>query len=169
MSKILVPNPPLPAGEVKNENSVGASAPKSKKDTPSKKDSPLDAAFLGRIYRSMLWFGAFITILAALGLREGAAVSSIVAGMALAAVLLRAQEIGVRALMQPKEKMGGMDARLFMVILLPIKFLLIVVVLATLNYFKLIAPGYLALGFFVGQLVIVAKVVGWMMTRSVRN
>lgn len=164
MSKIMVP--PAPQVEFKqgaNEKSgdVRASA--------SKTSSPLDAAFLHRIYRSMLWFGVVLTILAALGLKSWPTVSSLVAGMVLAAALLRVQEIGVRALMRPSEQLGGMDARLFLVLLLPLKFILMVVALGTLNYFHLILPGYLALGFFAGQLVIVAKVAGWMATRAAKS
>lgn len=163
MSKILVP--PAPQGEL----TLGAEKSGDVRASASKTSSPLDAAFLGRIYRSMLWFGVVLTILAAYGLKSWPATTSFVAGIVLAAVLLRAQEIGVRALMRPAEKMGGMDARLFLVLLLPLKFVVMVVALATLNYFKLIAPAYLAIGFFAGQLVIVAKVVGWMMTRAAQK
>jgi hypothetical protein len=161
MSKILVPSPPLPASETTTKKTGGKSV--------TEIGSPLDAAFISRIYRSMLWFGAVITVLTASGLRSPAAVSSIVAGLVLAAVLLRAQEIATRALLRPASKLGGMDAKLFMVLLLPVKFIVIVVALATLNYFKLIVPGYLALGFFAGQLVIVAKVFGWMIARATKK
>ncbi|RYG69759.1 hypothetical protein EON80_09210 [bacterium] len=161
MSKFLVPSPPIPASDMTTKKIDAASKPVI--------GSPLDDAFIARVYRSMLWFGAVITLLTAFGLRSAASVSSLVAGFVLAAALLRAQEIGTRALLRPKSQMGGMDARLFMVLLLPIKFILIVVALATLNYFKLIRPGYLALGFFLGQLVIVAKVIGWLITRAAKK
>ena len=158
MSKTAVPSAPM--------GKIGANA--SEKARP-KIGSPLDAAFLARIYRSMLWFGLVITILAAFGTKSAAIASSVVAGLFLAAALLRVQEIGVRALMRPAEQIGGFDARLLMVLLLPLKFVVIVAALVTLNYFKLIVPGALALGFFAGQLVIVAKVAGWMMVRAAQK
>ncbi|HEX8464897.1 MAG TPA: hypothetical protein VF627_09805 [Abditibacterium sp.] len=160
MSKFSVPSAPVSQlGGAKSGESAAA----------SKTQSPLDAAFLSRIYRSMLWFGVVVTILAAFGSKSAAVTSSLVAGLVLAAVLLRAQEISVRALMRPAQQMGGMDARLFLVLLLPLKFILVVVVLATMNYFRLIEPAALALGFFAGQVVLVSKVAGWMLTRALKK
>ncbi|MBW3637405.1 MAG: hypothetical protein KY445_13230 [Armatimonadetes bacterium] len=161
MSKILVPAAPTLEPAARQSGEERASA--------SKTQSPLDAAFLGRIYRSMAWFGVVLVVLAALGTKNGAIVASLTSGLVLAALLLRAQEIGVRALMRPSEQLGGFDARLILILLLPLKFVLIVGVLAALNYFGLILPAILALGFFAGQLVIVAKVVGWMLTRAAKN
>ncbi len=164
MSKILVPAAPdveFSARASEKSGEARTSAPKAQ--------SPLDAAFLARIYRSMAWFGAVLVVLAALGTKNGAIVASLASGLVLAALLLRAHEIGVRALMRPKEQLGGFDARLILALLLPLKFVLIVAVLAVLNGFGLILPAILALGFFAGQLVIVAKVVGWMLTRAAKN
>lgn len=162
MSKTMVPSPPLPTGTTKDDTAAKAREVKSAQ-------SPLDEAFIGRVYRSMLWFGAVITLLVALGLRDAAAVSSLVAGIVLAAVLLRSQEIGVRSLMRPSQQGAGIDPKLSMLLLLPIKFIGVVVALATLNYFKLIAPAYVAAGFFVGQLVLVAKIAGWVLTRNAKK
>jgi hypothetical protein len=164
MSKFAVPSAPhleMEARTEKQSGDVRASA--------SKTSSPLDAAFLGRIYRSMLWFGVVVTVLAAIASKNAAVVSSLVAGLVLAAVLLRAQEIGVRALMRPATQMGGMDARLFLVLLLPLKFILIVGMLAALNYFRLIQPIILTVGFFAGQVVIVGKLAGWMLVRATQK
>lgn len=161
MSKILVPDAPqvhIPSRRAEKSNGGRVVS-----------TSPLDAAFLARIYRSMAWFGVVLTVLIALGFRDAALTASFAGGVLLAAFLLRAQEIGVRALMRPAAQMGGMDARLFMLFLLPIKFLLLIGALATLNYFGMIRPALLAAGFFAGQLVIVAKVVGWMLARAAKN
>ncbi len=161
MSKILVPPAPIAARESEKSGEAQASA--------SKTSSPLDAAFLGRIYRSMLWFGAVLVVLVALGLKSAPATTSYAAGLVLAALLLRTQELAVRALMRPKEQLGGFDARLILVLLLPLKFVLMAAALFALNYFGLIQAAYLALGFFAGQLVIVAKVAGWMLARAAKK
>lgn len=164
MSKILVPEAPqLP---------ISARGDKKPGDAPTvalKSQSPLDAAFLARIYRSMAWFGAILVVLVGLGLQSVPLAASFAGGIVLAAFLLRAQEIAVRAIMRPAAQMGGMDARVFLVFLLPLKFVLMVGMLAALNYFGMIRPAFLAMGFFAGQLVIVAKVVGWMAARAAKN
>ena len=148
---------------------VGATRPKAQSQSPAKAKafvSPLDAAFVGRIYRSMLWFGAICTLLAAFALRgDGAGIGSFVAGVALSAVLLRSQEVSVRSLLQPREKMMGMDARLAMVLLLPLKLVGVVLFLVVFNALGLLRPALLALGFTAGILVVVAKFAGWMLMR----
>ena len=95
-----------------------------------------------------------------------AGIGSFVGGLILAAVLLRSQEVSVRALLQPREKMMGMDARLAMVLLLPVKFVAVVLALVVFKALGLLQPIPLALGFFAGNLVLVAKFVGWMWARS---
>ncbi len=164
MSKIMVPEAPqlqIPVRATGKTDSVQSGT--------SKPLSPLDAAFLARIYRSMAWFGFVLVVLVALGLNSIPATASFAGGVILAAFLLRAQEVTVRAIMRPKQQLGGMDARLFLVFLLPLKLILMVAMLAMLNYFGMIRPAMLAVGFFAGQLVIVAKVVGWMMTRTTKK
>ncbi len=128
--------------------------------------SPLEPAFIGRIYRSMLWFGAVCTLLAAFALKgDGAGIGSFVGGLVLAAVLLRSQEVSVRSLLQPKEKLMGMDARLAMVLLLPFKFVAVVLALVVFNALGLLRPALLALGFTAGMSVLVAKFAGWWLMR----
>ncbi len=163
MSKILVPEAPhLEVAARETDKVSGASAAQTK-GFPA-----LDAAFLGRIYRSMAWFGTVLIALLALGHKGVPATVSFAGGVLLAALLLRAQEIGVRSLMRPSEQLGGFDARLILVFLLPLKFVLMAGALFVLNAFGLIRPGFLALGFFAGQLVIVAKVAGLMVSRAVK-
>lgn len=160
MSKILVPEAPqtqIPPRSIENSVPARMVAPKM---------SALDAAFLARIYRSMAWFGAVLIVLVALGTQSTPVTASFASGILLAAFLLRAQEIGVRALLRPSEQLGGFDARLILIFALPLKFVLMAGALYALHYFGLILPALLALGFFAGQLVIVAKVIGWAMTRK---
>ena len=158
MSKILVPEAPVVIGSSQQSDEARVAAP-----------SPLDAAFIGRIYRSMAWFGATLIVLIALGLKQIPATTSFAGGVLLAALLLRAHEVGVRALMRPKEQLGGFDSRLILVFLLPLKFALMAAALWAMNHFGLIEAPFLALGFFAGQLVIVAKVAGWMLNRAVKK
>ena len=134
--------------------------------TPVAPKFTLDLGFVARVYRSMLWFGVVCTALAVPVLRTAPAIGSFVGGLVLAALLLRGQEIGVRALLQPKEKMMGLDARLAMVLLLPLKFVAVAGILVVFNALGVLRPGPLALGFFAAQLVLVAKFVGWMLQRS---
>lgn len=171
MKDVVVPPPPVQALNKENSPSLAGDpvqvteSPETNRGTAapaSKRATPLDAAFLSRVYRSMLWFGIVLTLLVALAQKEVAAATSFVGGMLLAALLLRAQEILVRGALRPKEQLGGMDARLIVVLALPLKFVLVAAALAGLNALGLIRPAMLAAGFFAAQLVIVAKVVGWM-------
>ena len=127
--------------------------------------SPLDASFIARVYRSMLWFGIVCTMLAAFVFKTGPGLGSFVGGLVLAAVLLRGQEVAVRSLLQPQDKMLGLDARLAMVLLLPLKFVGVVAVLVFFNALGWLRPAPLALGFFAANLVLVAKFAGWMLQR----
>ena len=146
---------------------VGAARPKPQTQSkPHAPASPLDAAFVARVYRSMLWFGLVCTALAAFAFPSVAGVGSFVGGLVLSAVLLRLQEIGVRALLQPKEKLMGMDARLAIVLLLPLKFVGVAVFLVVFNAVGLLRAGPLALGFTVGIVVLLAKFAGWMIVRA---
>ena len=144
---------------------VGAARPKPQAPTQAA-TSPLDAAFVARIYRSMLWFGIVCTALAAFALPNTAALGSFVGGIALSALVLRSQEVGARALLQPQEKLLGLDARLMMLLLLPLKFAALAGILIVFNALGWLRPIPLALGFTVGLLVIVAKFVGWMWQRA---
>ncbi len=156
MKNLTIPSAPVDVARPKNQAQAKPNVPA----------SPLDAAFVARVYRSMLWFGLICTGLAAFAFPTVAGTSSFAAGIVLALVLLRSQEFSVLALLQPKEKMFGMDARLAMVLLLPVKFVAVVLVLVVFNALGLLRPGPLALGFFAGNLVLIAKFAGWMWMRS---
>ena len=160
MSKIFVPEAPnveiaapQPLGEVRME------APKNA--------SPLDAAFLARIYRSMLWFGAFLTLLSAPILGSVLGVWSFAAGIGLAAVMLKAQEFFVRAVLRPKNE-SGLDARVAAALLMPLKIALIAAVLGALLFKGWLLLGPLSAGFFSGHVVVLAKLAGRWMPRGAR-
>lgn len=155
--KMMVPPAPVVASG--DEKSKTASS-------TSKVLSPFDEAFLRRVYRSMLLFGIPMTVLAAYGFRTGAGTGSLVAGMLLAAIMLRGQEVGVRSMLRPAAQTGGLDAKLLLVLLLPLKFIAIGAILWIANSMDLLKLAPFALGFFVSQLVLVCQVMGWLLSRS---
>ena len=161
MKNLTIPPAPVDAARPKTQSQSQA-----KFAAPA---SPLDAAFVARVYRSMLWFGIVCTVLAAFAFPSAAGVGSFAGGLLLSAVLLRSQEVSVRALLQPREKLMGMDARLAMVLLLPVKFVGVVLVLVVFNALGLLKPGPLALGFTAGMLVLIGKFAGWMLMRARAN
>ena len=129
-------------------------------------ESPLDAAFLARIYRSMLWFGGLMALFTAPLWKSGAGVGSFVGGLVLAALLLRTQEVVVRAALRPPTESGGWDSRILLLVFLPLKYIVVIGVLALAFVTHCLKPEPLAAGFFAGQLVIVAKVAGWLLQRD---
>jgi hypothetical protein len=156
--KTLVPPPPI------------ASAHSVKSDEKSHKPQGLlesfDAAFLARTYRSMLVFGLVTTMLAAFALRSMAGTGSFVGGLLLAALLLRVQESSVRTALKPGKDASDMAAKLLVVMLMPLKLLAVGVVLWLVN-----AQGWLqvlpfTVGFFAAQLVILARIAGWLLFRA---
>ena len=164
MSKSLVPPAPQPSFSAARDKQSGVAA-----DVASKSKSPLDAAFLGRIYRSILWFGTLMMVLSAPLFGYPAGVLSFAGGVGLAALLLRSQEILVRAALRPQEKIVTLDPRLAMVLALPIKVMIVAAGLGVLYRFELLSIGALAAGFFAGQAVILAKIAGWWLVRRAKS
>ncbi len=156
MTNLVPPAPIASARETQFVNQVKAS--------PA--SSPLDADFLNRVYKSMLWFGFIVCLLMAFALKTAPAIGSFVGGFILAAVLLRLHEVSIRGILRPKSELGGLDARLLVVLLLPIKMVLVAAVLIGWNMTGTLQPAPLAGGFFAAQLVIVAKVVGWLLAKK---
>lgn len=155
--KTLVPPAPVAAQGDEKPNTY-SSAPKVL--------SPFDAAFLQRVYRSMIIFGIPMTVLAAYGFHSAAGAGSFVAGMLLAALMLRGQEVAVRSMLRPASQTGGFDAKMLLVLLLPLKFIAIGALLWGANAMGLLKLAPFALGFFAAQLVLLCQVVGWLLSRS---
>lgn len=143
----------------------GDEKPKTSSSAP-KVLSPFDAAFLRRVYRSMLLFGILMTVLAAYGFGTGTAAGSFVGGMLLAAVMLRGQEVAVRSMLRPASQTGGFDTKLLVVLLLPLKFIVIGGLLWGANAMNLLKLAPFALGFFAAQLILLCQVAGWLLSRS---
>lgn len=157
--KTLVPPPPL-------FGAPGEEKPKTQIQAAPKTQSPFDAAFLRRVYRAMLVFGALLTLLVAFGLKSVPATGSFVGGMILAALMLRAQEIAVRSMLRPATETGGFDTKLLMLLALPLKFLGIGTLLWLANSQDWLQIAPFAVGFFAGQLVLLCQVAGWLLKRS---
>lgn len=151
----LVPPPPLGLTPGLSSGRTAAA-----ETAAARKPAKLDGAFLARVYRSMLWFGLLLTVLVGSASKQVPPAVSLAAGVALAALLLRTQEVLVGAVMRPKSETAGIDARLLMALTLPLKYIIVIGSLFALDHFQLIKPMYLGIGFFAGQLVIIAKVAG---------
>lgn len=159
--KTLVPPPPL-------FGAPGEEKPKQIQSAPSasKFQSPFDAAFLRRVYRAMLVFGALLSLLVAFGLKSVPATGSFIGGLILAALMLRAQEVSVRSMLRPATETGGFDTKLLMLLALPLKFLGIGLLLWLANSLGWLQIAPFAVGFFAGQLVLLCQVAGWLLKRS---
>jgi hypothetical protein len=152
----IVPPAPLDSAGKTQKNQVEAS--------PA--SSPLDATFLHRVYKSMVWFGIIVCLLMAFALKTAPAIGSFAGGYILAIVLLRLHEVTLRKALRPKSELGGIDSRLVIVLLLPLKMILVIATLVLWNMTGTLEPAPLAGGFFAAQLIIVSKVVGWLLTRK---
>lgn len=151
--------PPAPVGATSEE--------KLKREALAPKvTSPFDAAFLRRVYRSMLIFGVPMTMLAGYGFPSVVGAGSFVGGMLLAALMLRAQEVSIRSMLRPASETGGFDAKLLLLLLLPLKFIGVGVVLWIVNSMGYLKLAPFALGFFAAQLVLICQVAGWLVSRS---
>jgi len=161
MSDVMVPPAPEPSFAAK-DRAERAEASRSRRSG----ESPLDAAFLARIYRSMLWFGGVMTLLTAALWKSGAGIGSFAGGLVLAALLLRTQEVVVRAALRPPTETGGWDPRVLLLVFLPLKYIVVIGILVVAFMTHCLRPEPLAAGFFAGQLVVVAKVAGWLVSRN---
>ncbi|HEX9995927.1 MAG TPA: hypothetical protein VGB45_02195 [Abditibacterium sp.] len=159
MNRISVPS--APSGKVA---SPSAATPQ----LAAPQSSPLDAAFLRRAYVSLVVSGVLFSFLAAFGW-SGAFLGSFIGGYVLAVVMLKLQEGAVRGLLRPTKELGGLDPKLGLLLLLPLKFVVIGAVLVGFNMSGYLRPIPMAAGFFAAQLVILAKLAGWYLTRRLKN
>ncbi len=138
---------------------------------------PLDAAFLGRLYKTVAWCVVFGAVLVYLSFSShGATIAakwtvSFVCGALIGGLLLKSQEVVVTSalhLMQQANSIGKSASKLVW-LLVPLKYLLVTIVLAV-----TIKSGWLnvfgvALGFFTVQLIITAKIIGLVLSKRVRS
>ena len=172
MNKFTVPAAPQPTfKEVGNSIQTGSQRRRSQPAAMASKPlAPLDAAFLGRVYGTMLWFGTLLTLCCYALTASWMIMGSFAGGALLAALLLKSQEIFVRRVIRPKDAPAytGWDARLPLYILLPGKYILIAVAFSTLINRHLLHPIGFTAGFIVIQTAIVAKVMGYMLAQRIR-
>ena len=172
MSKIIVPAAPQPTfKEVGPTIQHGSQRPSSQSAAVASKPlAPLDAAFLGRVYGTMLWFGTLLTLCCYALTASWLIMGSFAGGALLAALLLKSQEVFVRRVIRPKDApiYTGWDARVPLFVLLPGKYILIAVAFSFLITHHLLHPIGFTAGFIVIQTAIVAKVMGYMLAQRIR-
>jgi hypothetical protein len=120
-----------------------------------------DAGFVGRVIASMLAVGA-LGMLGVLGATNSALLAiSFFGGISLGTLLLWSQELFVRRVLGPRaEGEKSLWARAPLGVVLPLKYIFVGAILGIVIEQGQIAVPTLAAGFIVGQIVIVAKVVG---------
>lgn len=167
--KHILPSPPQPSF-AKNAaviqsgySSVAASqgvVQKTQSLSASRSVAPLDAAFLGRVARTTLWFSAVLTIVVGSATSSFLVGGSFAAGALLAVALLKSQEMFVNRLARGKDKMssGSLWMRLPLALLLPAKYLAIAIGIAFSLRLHVLVPNAFAAGFTVLQVVIFSKV-----------
>lgn len=163
MKKVSLPSPPQPSFGAATFNSVSSSQkPNAKSSSASKTIAPLDAAFLGRVARTTIWFGTFLTFCVAIVSRDFAIAASFGAGALLGLALLKSQQMLVARLSKSKEvtEENGWLVRAPLMFLLPAKYLLISIgIFFGLKSGFLVPPAF-ATGFTVLQIVVFSKVIG---------
>jgi hypothetical protein len=163
MNKATVPTPPQPSfsAQLRSASSAPRTAQRPAKPLAA---TPLDAAFLGRVARTTVWFGAYLSFFVFAVTRSSFLASSYAVGASLSALLLWSQVAYVRVLVRSKANDGAAKASRFPVWLaLPLKYGALMFLIWALLRFQLIQPLAFVLGVSLSQLVIVAKVVGRMM------
>jgi hypothetical protein len=133
--------------------------------------APLDAAFLSRTHVTTLWLGALLTWCAYVLTQNYLVTLSFATGAVLGALLLKSQEMFVRRLIRPKDAppYSGWDALIPLWALLPLKYTFIIAGIALLFRYQMIHPVAFAVGVMTVQLVIVAKVIGRILSPRVRS
>ena len=87
----------------------------------------------------------------------------------LAVLMLRVQEISLRALLKPSPLAGGFDARMGLLFALPLKFIGIGAILWWVNAHGWLKLGVFALGFGFAQAVLVCQVAGLLLRRALNS
>jgi hypothetical protein len=160
----------VPAAPVAGFDITASSNNQVKASPASKQIAPLDAAFLGRTYRTCLWFSAVMTLCVYLIFQAPMFTWSFGGGALLATLLLKSQEMFVRRLVRPKDAppYEGWDAEFPLWILVPLKYVIIIAALAWLFRMHLIHPVGAVLGVGIIQFAIVSKVIGRMVSQKMR-
>lgn len=157
--KTLVPPAPIADFDAKSVENVVAAPKKAK---------VLDLAFLPSLYRTILVGGAILTACATPIWNDARAAFSFGGGFLLAALLLKGQELIFRQL---AALVGGQKSAVgaIFLILAPLKLVLVLAFLYFLEARGLLITIPLGLGFFAGQLLIVARILGRFLSPKVRS
>jgi len=173
MKKYSVPAAPQPSfgNAPANFNQSNLLRPAAQRTASSSKPlPPLDADFLRRTYRTSMWMGVLLSLCAYAVSGSLIVTGSFAAGAALAALLLKSQEILVLRALRPKgaEPYNGWDKRIPWPLLLFLKYGLVAAAMSYLVRAHLLTPTGFATGFMMMQLIVVAKAAGRLLSRSIR-
>ena len=160
MSKIPVPAPPLASLE-ENEGTSAATT-RNQGAMPFQKVAPLDAEFLGRVYRFAPRFGTLLAICVAVISRSAALTLSFVAGFATGLLLLKTQEMLVRRVVRPKSwpAYDGPDKKIPVWAIVPGKYALIIAAILLMHRTELLNFVAFAGGCLVMQFVVLSMAWG---------
>jgi len=133
----------------------------------SQRIAPLDAAFLGRVYRVNAIFGAILTT--ALGIWSGSvgAALSCAVGVTIGLLLLKTQELFVRRVIRPLTwpAYEGPDKKLPLWLIVPGKYALAAAAILLLRHTELLNYGAFAGGFAAVQMTLLSMALGRLMAR----
>jgi len=171
MNKYSVPAAPQPSfgrGTTDPNSSQQQRSALQRSSSASKPLAPLDAAFLSRTYVTTIWFGTILTLCVYGVWQSFQIMYSFAGGIALAALLLKSQEIFVRRTIRPKnsEPYQGWDTRIPVLLLLPLKYIVVGAAFSLLLGHQLLNPLACVAGFLTLQIVIFAKIAGRLMARK---
>jgi hypothetical protein len=182
MSKYSVPAPPEPElGPFPASARFGASGrenPEAALGNAKKPLPPYDAAFLSRVVRSSLILGSVLALLCLSVTKDAFLTWSFALGELLSVALLVVKSLFVKRLAKVKvahirSTRYGLPLpeepkkiRFPVWLLLPLKYFVLMIGIGTLIHFRLMNPAAFVTGVGLVQVVIVAKVLGRMMTHN---
>ena len=155
MRKVAVPAPPQASFE---EKRAPRKAFNPAQVVASRRISPLDAAFLQRVYRFVPRFGALLTLSVAVMARNVALPLSLAAGILTGLLLLKTQEMFVRRVLRPKSEgaYDGADEKVPAWAIVPGKYALVIATLWLMRRTELLHYAGFAAGCTVTQLIVLS-------------
>ena len=166
MKKFTMPSPPEPSfaqqPSLKIEDAVPADVAGAGADRRYQPVAPLDAAFIGRTYITLTWFGLALTLCTYLFTKSLLITWSFAVAVAFAGILLKSQEMLVRRVVRPKDAppYEGWDAGISLPLWFLVKYALVASVLWSLYQHHLLNLIVFATGFMIAQFAVVSKILG---------
>lgn len=172
MSSFQVPSPPVPS--FKNSKRAGRANKTAASDFEIAQFAPrhavlLDGAFLKRVYRANLWFGALLSIsLGLIGLPAGL---SCAAGVVTGLLFLKTQELFVARLLRSKTglKISNSVSWLPTWALVPGKYVLLIAAILLMQRAGLLNYVGFTVGCLAVQLIMLSMAMGRMLSRRTKG